>query len=155
MSGEQADGHEGEKLTVVAEPETTEQLRGLVAGLLEELQGGLRGPAQGRTRETGAGIRRDPQPLGRGPAAAAQTSSTSHRPHLRHRHAPGREPPTSKLEAISLRRLRRQLPGLKLVVSYADREGHLSLIYQATNWLFLGEANQPYIRVKSGATGFI
>ena len=45
--------------------------------------------------------------------------------------------------------LRRQSPGLKLVVSYADRkEGHLGIIYQATNWLFLGEANQPYIRLK-------
>ena len=63
--------------------------------------------------------------------------------------APGREHPTSKCVAISLRMLRRQSPGLKLVVSYADRkEGHLGIIYQATNWLFLGEANQPYIKVK-------
>jgi hypothetical protein len=45
--------------------------------------------------------------------------------------------------------LKRQSPGLRLVVSYADtKEGHLGTIYQATNWLFLGGSSQPYLRVK-------
>ena len=62
--------------------------------------------------------------------------------------APGRTHPTSKCVAISLRMLRKQSPGIKVVISYADRkEGHLGIIYQATNWLFLGEATQPYLRV--------
>ena len=53
--------------------------------------------------------------------------------------APGRHHPTSQCLAQSLKLLRRQSPGLRLVVSYADtKEGHLGIIYQATNWLFLG-----------------
>lgn len=63
--------------------------------------------------------------------------------------APGRAHPTSKCLAVSLRMLRRQSPGLKIVVSYADtKEGHLGTIYQATNWLYLGASTQPYLRVK-------
>jgi hypothetical protein len=60
-----------------------------------------------------------------------------------------REHPTSRVLAISLKMLKRQSPGLRLVVSYADtKEGHLGVIYQATNWLFLGGSSQPYLRVK-------
>ena len=63
--------------------------------------------------------------------------------------APGRAHPTSRCLAISLRLLRRQSPGLEIVVSYADtKEGHLGTIYQATNWLYLGASTQPYLRVK-------
>ena len=63
--------------------------------------------------------------------------------------APGRRYPTSKCVAISLRMLKRQSPGLKLVVSYADAgQGHVGTIYQATNWIFLGAATQPYLKVK-------
>jgi len=63
--------------------------------------------------------------------------------------APGREHPTSKCVAISLKILKRQSPGLRLVVSYADtKEGHLGVIYQATNWLFLGGSTQPYLKVR-------
>lgn len=63
--------------------------------------------------------------------------------------APGREHPTSKCVAISLRMLKRQSPGLRLIVSYADAgQGHVGTIYQATNWLFLGAATQPYLKVK-------
>ena len=62
--------------------------------------------------------------------------------------APGRQHPTSKCVAVSLRLLRRQSPGLKLVVSYADLgEGHLGTIYQAGGWLYLGISEQSYIRV--------
>ena len=63
--------------------------------------------------------------------------------------APGREHPTSRCVAVSLKMLKRQSPGLKLVVSYADAgQGHVGTIYQATNWIFLGAATQPYLKVK-------
>ena len=63
--------------------------------------------------------------------------------------ANGREHPTSKCLAISLKMLKRQSPGLRLVVSYADtKEGHMGTIYQATNWLFLEAASQPYLKVR-------
>jgi hypothetical protein len=62
--------------------------------------------------------------------------------------APGRAHPTSQCVAISLKLLRRQSPGLKLVVSYADSgQGHNGTIYQATNWIFLGGSEQSYIKV--------
>jgi len=62
--------------------------------------------------------------------------------------APGREHPTSRCVAISLRLLRRQSPDLKLVVSYADSgQGHVGTIYQAGGWLYLGGSEQSYIKV--------
>jgi hypothetical protein len=63
--------------------------------------------------------------------------------------APGREHPTSKCVAISLRMLRRQSPGLKLVVSYADAgQGHVGTLYQAVGFYFIGTSDQSYIRVR-------
>ncbi len=63
--------------------------------------------------------------------------------------APGRRAPTSKCVAISLKLLRRQSPGLQVVVSYADtKEGHLGTIYQAGNWIFVGASAQPYLKVR-------
>lgn len=62
---------------------------------------------------------------------------------------PGREHPTSKCVAISLKLLRRQSPGLRLVVSYADAgQGHVGTIYQAGGWIYLGTSDQSYIQVK-------
>jgi hypothetical protein len=63
--------------------------------------------------------------------------------------APARHHPTSKCVAISLKLLRRQAPGLKLVVSYADQgRGHVGTIYQAVGWLYLGASVQSYIRLR-------
>lgn len=63
--------------------------------------------------------------------------------------APARRYPTSKCLAFSLKMLRRQSPGLRVVVSYADtKEGHLGVIYQATNWIYLGASSQPYLKVR-------
>jgi hypothetical protein len=46
---------------------------------------------------------------------------------------------TSKILALALRVLRQRMPGLRLVVSYADsNEGHVGTIYQATNWTYEG-----------------
>ena len=67
--------------------------------------------------------------------------------------AHGRHFPTSKCLAISLRMLRQQSPGLRLVVSYADlKEGHMGTIYQATNWIYLGGTTQAYLKVRGEIT---
>lgn len=48
--------------------------------------------------------------------------------------------PVSRILAIAITLLRRQSPGLRMIVSYADpREGHHGGIYQAGNWLYLGQ----------------
>lgn len=63
--------------------------------------------------------------------------------------SPGRKYPTSKCVAISLRMLRQQSPGLKLVVSYADAgQGHIGILYQAVGFFFIGVSDQSYIRVR-------
>lgn len=46
----------------------------------------------------------------------------------------------SRIVAISLRMLKKQSPGLKLVISFADPEqDHHGGIYQAGNWIYLGK----------------
>ena len=46
----------------------------------------------------------------------------------------------SRVIAISLIMMRRQCPGMKLVISYADpSEGHNGSIYQAAGWLYVGQ----------------
>lgn len=46
----------------------------------------------------------------------------------------------TKVVAICLRLLKKENPGLRLVVSYADgNQGHLGKIYQAGNWVYVGE----------------
>lgn len=47
---------------------------------------------------------------------------------------------TSRVVAIALRLLRRQSPGVRLIVSYADpAQGHHGGLYQAGGWLYVGE----------------
>jgi hypothetical protein len=49
------------------------------------------------------------------------------------------EAPVSKIAATAIRFLRKQSPGLRLIVSYADPEqGHHGGIYQAGNWIYSG-----------------
>ena len=57
---------------------------------------------------------------------------------------------TSRVVAVALRLLRHQSPGLRLVVSYADpQHGHHGGIYQAGNWLYVGQtARECLIRVR-------
>ena len=46
----------------------------------------------------------------------------------------------SKIISIAIKMLRKANPGLRLVVSYADRnQGHTGAIYQAGNWVYTGE----------------
>jgi hypothetical protein len=47
--------------------------------------------------------------------------------------------PVSRIVAIAIRLLRKQSPGLRLIVSYADPEqDHHGGIYQAGNWIYSG-----------------
>ena len=55
----------------------------------------------------------------------------------------GRQNKTSQCVAMALRRLHHDAPYVKIVVSYADRnQGHIGIIYQATNWLYWGTTDQ-------------
>jgi hypothetical protein len=48
--------------------------------------------------------------------------------------------PVSKILSIAVKMLKREMPGIRLLVSYADlNHGHLGKIYQASNWLYVGE----------------
>lgn len=47
--------------------------------------------------------------------------------------------PVSKIVAMTIKLLRKQNPGLRLIVSFADpAEGHNGAIYQAMNWVYTG-----------------
>lgn len=46
---------------------------------------------------------------------------------------------TSKIVAIAIRFLKKQSPGLRLIISYADcDQKHIGVIYQASNWIYSG-----------------
>lgn len=48
--------------------------------------------------------------------------------------------PVSRIVAVALRVLKKAMPGLRLVVSYADPDrGHHGGIYQAGNWIYSGK----------------
>ncbi len=47
---------------------------------------------------------------------------------------------TSKIIAHSIKMLKKQSPGLRLIISYADsNQGHHGGIYQASNWIYCGQ----------------
>ena len=47
--------------------------------------------------------------------------------------------PVSKITSLAIRFLRKQSPGLRLIVSYADpQQGHHGGIYQAMGWAYVG-----------------
>jgi hypothetical protein len=49
--------------------------------------------------------------------------------------------PVSRILSIAVKMLKREMPGIRLIVSYADlNQGHQGKIYQASNWLFVGES---------------
>ena len=55
----------------------------------------------------------------------------------------GKQPCTSQVVAESLKRLHADAPQIKCVVSYADQnQGHFGTIYQATNWIYLGDTSK-------------
>lgn len=59
--------------------------------------------------------------------------------------------PVSRILAIALRMLRKQYPLIKVVVSYADPEqSHHGGIYQATNWIYLGQSAKDKFPIVAG-----
>ena len=57
------------------------------------------------------------------------------------------------VEKTIVKLLKRQSPGLRAVVSYADlKEGHTGIIYQATNFYYLGPSKQRYFKVHGVVT---
>lgn len=53
----------------------------------------------------------------------------------------GKQNCTSQAVALALKQLKKDNPKIKCVVSYADLEqNHKGIIYQATNWIYLGLA---------------
>lgn len=56
--------------------------------------------------------------------------------------------PVSRIVSLSLSLLRKQSPSLKLIISYADpRQGHHGGIYQAGNWIYIGNSSPDKIYV--------
>lgn len=54
----------------------------------------------------------------------------------------GKQEHTSQAVAMSLKQLKKDVPQVRLVVSYADcDQQHLGTIYQATNWIYTGTNN--------------
>lgn len=50
---------------------------------------------------------------------------------------------TSQALSLSLKALHKEAPWIDLVVSYADLDqGHMGILYQATNWVYTGIKNQ-------------
>lgn len=55
----------------------------------------------------------------------------------------GKQKFTSEAVGKALKQLHKDSPKTKLIVSYADtKQGHLGIIYQATNWIYLGKRGQ-------------
>lgn len=52
----------------------------------------------------------------------------------------GKQSCTSQALSMALKKLKAENPQIKIVVSYADKDqSHKGIIYQATNWLYVGE----------------
>lgn len=65
----------------------------------------------------------------------------------------GKQKLSSKVMAIALKLVNKNIPLCKLVISFADPEqGHLGVIYQATNWNYIGTsvAQREVIDPKTG-----
>jgi hypothetical protein len=61
--------------------------------------------------------------------------------------------PVSRVIAIALRMLRKACPDIRLVVSFADpAEGHHGGVYQASGWLYTGQAS-PVALYRNRQTG--
>ena len=47
-------------------------------------------------------------------------------------------PPVSRILSVAVKMLKREMSGIRLLVSYADsNQGHEGKIYQASNWIFV------------------
>ncbi len=66
----------------------------------------------------------------------------------------GKQNTTSSVVARSLKLLRKYAPLVKVVVSFADaNQDHIGTIYQASNWIYIGESiSEKGIRIKGRLT---
>ena len=66
----------------------------------------------------------------------------------------GKQSFTSQVLAAALREIKKDAPAVKIIVSYADRnQEHIGTIYQATNFLYIGEyANERGIMMNGKLT---
>ena len=63
----------------------------------------------------------------------------------------GKQESTSKAVALTLRKLRKDAPKVRLIISFADTEqGHAGTIYQATNWMYVGKMDGAPMFVVNG-----
>jgi hypothetical protein len=62
--------------------------------------------------------------------------------------------PVTRIVAIASRMIRKAMPGLRLIVSFADpNEGHHGGIYQGGNWIYSGQSNPAkYFRINNRVT---
>lgn len=59
--------------------------------------------------------------------------------------------PVSRIVAVALRMVKKQSPGIRLVISLADPvEGHVGGIYQAGNWLYTGTSKPDVMYYSRG-----
>jgi len=60
----------------------------------------------------------------------------------------GKQSSTSKALSLSLKLIKKKLPLCKIILSYADKgQGHIGTIYQASNWIYLGDSKSSGIEV--------
>jgi hypothetical protein len=54
----------------------------------------------------------------------------------------------SQILSLAIRKLKEHSPGIKLIVSFADSaEGHLGILYQASNFFYLGARSYHALRI--------
>ena len=65
----------------------------------------------------------------------------------------GKQGITTKVMALSMKLIKKDAPLCKMLISYADKwQGHYGIIYQATNWFFIGNS-QAQANVLDPITG--
>lgn len=64
----------------------------------------------------------------------------------------GKQTTTSQVVAYTMKQLKKDCPLVKILVSYADEEqGHKGIIYQAMNWVYIGDIyKQHYVHKLTG-----
>ena len=61
------------------------------------------------------------------------------------------ENPVSKIVSFTLKKMQKDFPKLKAIVSYADPEqNHYGSIYQAMNWFYIGKTSPAKIYIENG-----
>ncbi len=61
--------------------------------------------------------------------------------------------PVSRIVSIAVKMLKRAMPGIRLVVSYADANyGHIGSIYQAAGWMYVGQTSEERGIILGGKT---